>query len=600
MKIRRIGVAVAAVTAATLVLAGCSASSKSSKETSEIQSGTSVTVAENSALTTLNSFTATGYSTYNSNIQYLTQAVFNYYDAKPALVKNPALGTYKELSASPLTIKYTLKPTSKWSDGQPITATDLLLEWAASLTKYNSKDGVNFGGIGAGSGLDYVTKTPTVSDGGRSVTFVFSKPYVDWETAGINPNLPAHILYQEAFPGKKVTATQAAAAVQKAILTNDTATLKTLGTVWNTKWNVTSLPSDKKLLVASGPYTITSFTKNQSVTLTARKNYTAGPKPKIAKITVRFIPDQTAQVQALQNGEISIMYGQATADTVKALKQVKNVTSTTTPEASYEHIDLTFNNKGPFDPASYGGDATKALEVRQAFMKVIPRQQMLDRLIKPLSSSAKLDDSQLFLPGAPGYDQAVKANGYSAYQTVDVAGAKALLQKAGVKTPLTVKFAYATDNPRRVGEFQLLQASAKQAGFNVTDVGKTAEQFFDAGTGVGTGKYDYDACVFAYVLSAIAVGQSQGNTTTGNAYNYNGYSNKEVDSLWQSAVQSADYNASIPDQVKIDTDIIKDASSIALYQLPDVSGWSTKIASVKDAPLTPNIYWNFFNWSIKK
>lgn len=504
------------------------------------------------------------------------------------------------MSDSPLTIKYTINKGVNWSDGQPITATDLLLTWASYLTKYNKAGAVNFTGIAAGSGLDYVTDVPKISDGGRSATFVFSKPYVDWETVGIGPNLPAHILWQEAFPSQKVSATTAAANVLKAIQTDDTATLKTLATAWKTKWNITSLPKDKKLLVASGAYTVTSFVKSQYITLTARSDYKGGPKPKIAKITVRFIPDQTAQVQALQNGEISILYGQATADTVKALKLVKNVTSTTSPNASYEHIDLTLNNDGPFSPKSYGGDAAKALLVRQAFFKVVPRQQMLDRLIKPLSSTARLDDSQIFLPGSDGYDGAVKQGDYAGYQTVDVAAAKALLAKAGVKTPITVKFAYATDNPRRVGEFQLLQASAKAAGFNVTDVGKTGEQFFDPTSGIGTGKYDYDACVFAYALSALSVGSSQSNTTTGNAYNYNGYSNKQVDDLWQQAVTSSSYATAIPFMQQIDGHIIKDAASISLFQLPDVSAWSTKIANVKDAPLTPNIYWNYFDWSIKK
>jgi peptide/nickel transport system substrate-binding protein len=359
------------------------------------------------------------------------------------------------------------------------------------------------------------------------------------------------------------------------------------------------MPKDKRLLVSDGPYTVTNYVKDQYVTLTARKDYVAGPKPHIQKITVRFIPDQTAQVQALSNGELKVLYGQATADTVKALKQVKGVTSTTSPEASYEHIDLTFNNGGPFDPKSYGGDAAKALKVRQAFFKVIPRQEMLDRLIKPLSSSAKLDESQIFLPGSPGYDQAAKATNYSQYDKVDVAGAKALLKQAGVSTPLTVKFAYATDNPRRVGEFQLLQASAKQAGFKVTDVGKPGAQFFDPTTGVGTGKYNYDACVFAYINSAISATGSEANTQSGNAYNYNGFSNKTVDALWKQIESATSFNAAIPNMVQVDKHILDDASSLSLYQLPDVSAWANNLANVKDAPLTPNIYWNFFDWQVK-
>ena len=598
MRIRRIGATTLMLTVGALVLAGCTAGKTSTAEGGEIQKGTSVTVAQNGAVTSLNSATATGYSTYDSNIQYMTQSTFNYYDATPKLVHNTRLGTYKELSANPLTVKYTINKGVNWSDGQPITAADLILTWGAFLSKYNNpKSGVNFGGIEAGTGLDYVTSFPTVSDGGRSATFVFSKPYVDWEVGGINPDLPAHTLWEEAFPGKE-TGSKAAAAVLNAFKTNDTAVLKTLATTWNTKWNVTAMPSDKKLLVSSGPYVVSDFVKNQYITLTARKDYKAGPPVKIQKITVRFIPDQTAQVQALQNGEISVLYGQATADTVAALKKVTGVHSTTDQEADFEHVDLTFKS-GPFSPKTYGGDAGKALKVRQAFFTAMPRTEMLNRIIKPLSSSAKLMDSQLFLPGQKGYDGAAPSADYTKYQKADPAAALALLKSAGVKTPVTVRFAYPTDNPRRVQEFQVIQSAMKPAGFNVTDVGKPTAQFFDPSVGLGTPRYSYDACVFAYSETSLAVGSSEGNTSTGNQYNYSGYSDPKVDALWQSAQQQPNFDAAIPDMQQIDKDLIDDAATMTLYQIPSVSAWSDKIENVKDAPLSPNIFWNYFDWSIK-
>lgn len=602
MKKTRAGALVAIATAGTLFLAGCTGGGSSEtgqSESGEIQSGTSVTAVQNAPTTALNSFTTTNYSTYNSNVQYFTQAGFNYYDADQKLVKNTKLGTYEKLSDSPLTIKYTLNKDVTWSDGQPITATDILLYWAANLTKYNDPKGVNFDGIGQGSGYDYVTKMPTIGDDGRSVTFVYSKPYVDWEIAGTAPNLPAHVLWQEAYPDQKVTATQAAANVLKAIQDGDTTALKALGSAYANKWTVDSMPSDKKLLVSSGAYVVSSFVKDQYITLTARKDYKAGPQPKVAKFTMRFITDPTAQVQALQNGEVSLLYGQATSDTVKALQGIgKGFTTTTSPEASYEHIDLNLK-KGVFSPSSYGGDTAKALKVRQAFFTAMPRQEMLERIIKPLSSDAKLDDSQLFLPGGEGYDGAVKLGDYADYQTADASKAKQLLQAAGVKTPVTVKFAYATDNPRRVQEFQLIQAAMKDAGFNVTDVGVPAATFF-GDKGIAGDTYQYDASVFAYVLSSLSVGSSQGNTTCGNPYNYNGYCNKETDALWQKATQASSYSAAVPYMQQIDANIIKDAASITLYQLPDVSAWDSRIQNVKNAPLTPNIFWNYFDWSIAK
>ncbi|MDQ1576904.1 MAG: glutathione transport system substrate-binding protein [Microbacteriaceae bacterium] len=593
MKIKRLLAIGAVVTASALVLAGCAPGGGS-----EVVSGTAISAAQNGAMTSMNALTATGYSTYNSNISYMFQSTFNYYDNTPKLVKNTKFGSYSVVSKSPLTIKYTINDGVKWSDGTPVNASDMLLAWASSISK-NNKGTVNFGSINAGSGTDLITKTPTFSDNDRSMTVIYDQPYVDWEPlTALNPNLPAHIVWEEAGIDKK-TGTDAQKALVSAIQNNNTAELAKVAKAWNHDWNFTATPTDKKLLVVDGPYKVTQLTK-QYVTLVANPDYTWGPKPKVEKITVRFIPDQTAQVQALQNGEISVLYGQATADTVKALQGLKGIESTTSATATFEHVDLTFNNGGPFDPKTYGGDAAKALAVRQAFFKVVPRQEMLDRLIKPLSSTAKLDDSSLFIPGQPGYDQAAANNGSSDYQTVDVAAAKALLAKAGVTTPVTVRFAYANDNPRRQGEFQLIQASAKAAGFNVTDVGKPTDQFFDPEVGIGSGKYEYDATVFAYQLTSSTVTQSEANTTTGNAYNYQGYSNPQVDALWKQAKVATSGAAAIPLQQKIDAYLWKDASTLTLFQLPDVSAWSSKLSNVKDAPYSPNIFWNFFDWTVTK
>jgi len=592
LKLTRVSLAVAVVAAGALALAGCAAGGGS-----EVVKGTSISVAQNSAMTSMNAFTSTNYSTYNSNVAYLYQGVgFNYYDNSPKLLKNTAFGTYKKLSDSPLTVKYTINDGVKWTNGDEVDAADMILAWGSSISKYNDPKGVNFTGVSAGSGLDNVTKVPKISDNGRSITLVFDKPYVDWEILPtITPNIPSAVLWEEAGIDKK-TGKAAQDAVVKAFQTDDTATLTKLAKVWGTGFDMTSTPKDAKLLTSYGPYKVQSLTK-QYVTLVTNPDYNWGPKPKIAKITVRFIPDQTAQVQALENGELSVLYGQATADTVKALQGQSGIKSTTTPTATYEHIDLTMDH-GVFSPAAYGGDAAKALLVRQAFFDVIPRADMLDRLIKPLSSTAKLDDSSLFLPGQTGYDAATQANGSSKYDKVDIEGAKALLAQAGVTNP-TVKFAYATDNPRRASEFQLLQASAALAGINVVDVGKPGSEFF-GDSGLGSGKYDYDACVFAWQSSSSAVTGNQGAFQTGGGSNFQGYSDPEVDDMWKTIVGETSDAAALPTLQKIDVSLFKNAVTMPLFQLPDVSAWSSKISNVSDAPFSPNIFWNFWEWSESK
>jgi peptide/nickel transport system substrate-binding protein len=587
LKLKRIGIVAAVVAAGALVLSGCSAGSG---DASEIVKGTSITVAENSGFTSYNSLSSTGDSVYNGNITYMTNSWFNYYDATPKLVDNTKFGTETMVKKSPLTIKYTINSGVKWSDGTPVTAADLLLDWASSISKYNDDKGVNFTSASAGGGLDLVTKTPKISSDGQSMTVVYSKPFVDWQIALPSTMLPAHVTYQLAYPGTSNTA--ANKDIIKAIDNDNTSALTNIAKAWSTGFDMTSTPSNKKLVLSDGPYVISSIAKNASISLVPNKAYNWGPKPKIAKFTFRVIQDPTAQVQALQNGEISVVFGQADADTGAALKALSGVTTTTTPSSTYEHVDLTFNNGGPFDPATYGGDASKALDVREAFMKALPRQEIVTKLIDPIQPNAKLDDSQTLLPGAAGYQAAVAGNGSSAYSKVDIAAAKADLAKAGVST-VSVKFLYGKSNTRRAQEFALIQASEAKAGIKVIDDGN--DDWPDL-----LGNKSYDAVLFAWQFTSLAVTNSQSTFQTGGGNNLNGYSNSATDADYKKLQSDYTQSSQLKLLADVDKNAWKDAYGATLFQFPDISAWSNNVQNLKDNPLSPGIFWNFFDWTVKK
>ena len=585
MKLKRIGVVAAVVAAGALALSGCSAGSG---DTSEIVKGTSITVAQNQGLSSVNSNSANGNTTYNGNITYMTNSWFYYYDNTPKIVFNKAFGTETLVKKSPQTVKYTINSGVKWSDGQPVTAADLLLNYESGLTKYNDPKGANFTAAAFGLGID--GSKVSISKDGQSLTVVYKDPYVDYQLALSTTMLPAHVVYKLAFPG---TTTKAASGdLIKAFTSDNSASIKKIAKVWSSAFDLTATPSDKSLILSDGPYKIASIEKNASISLVPNTSYNWGPKPKIAKFTFRVIADPTAQVQALQNGEVSVIYGQADADTTAALKALSGVTTVTSPSATYEHVDLTFNNGGPFDPATYGGDATKALEVRQAFLKLIPRQDIVDKLVHPIAPNLKLDDSNVFLPGQDGYDASAAANGSADYAKVDLAGAKALLAKAGNPT-VNVKFMYGKSNTRRAQEFALIQASEAQAGINVIDAGND-----DWGSLLGN--KSYDAVLFAFQSTSLGVTAFQAIFGTGGGSNYNGYSNKTVDADF--AKLSGDFDAA--DQRKLLADVDKhawaDAADVTIFQFPDVNGWSSKIQNVSDNPLSPAIFWNYFNWTVKK
>ena len=54
------------------------------------------------------------------------------------LKADTSFGTYEKISDDPLTIKYTVADDAKWSDGTPVDAADVLLDWAARSSNLNT------------------------------------------------------------------------------------------------------------------------------------------------------------------------------------------------------------------------------------------------------------------------------------------------------------------------------------------------------------------------------------------------------------------------------------------------------------------------------
>lgn len=601
MKHKRISGAIAAVAASALVLSGCATGA------TDIVQGSSISVAWNQGFYSANSSSTNGNATANANILYLANSGFNYYDAETNLVKNEDFGTYELVSSDPLTVKYTVNSGVKWSDGAAVDAADMLLAWVANSCVFNNvtpeydpetsevtnqdeiDSGVFFDSASCGGDLGYVTQTPVISDDGRSVTLIFDQKIVDWELQfGIG--VSAHVTTQVAFPDEELSDDAAKQRLIDAINNKDLAVLAPISNAWSTAYDMDNYPENPDLLVSNGAYVVSGLVQDQSVTLTANPDYSWGPSPKVEVITVRFIPDSKAAVQALANGEVDLISPQATADILADLAPYEDfIEVIPNSEAVYEHIDLTFNNGGPFDPATYGGDATKAQKVRAAFLKSIPRDKIVNDLIKPINPDAVVMNSFTQLPPYPWYDDIVAGNGSSEYG-FDIEGAKALLAEAGVSTPVDVKLLYASLNPRRVNEYVLIKEAAAEAGFNVVDGGSETW-----GSDLGSGTYD--ASLFGWQSTSTAVTSSKANFVTGGGNNYQGYGNPEVDALYEQLSVEFDKDAQKALLTQIESLLWADAVGTTIFQFPGVTAYNkNKLTGVVPAPLSPTIFWNFWEW----
>jgi peptide/nickel transport system substrate-binding protein len=603
MNHKRISGIIAATAASALLLSGCAAGG------SDVVEGSSISVAWNQSFYSANSATSNGNASANANMLYVANSGFNYYDSETNLVKNEKFGTYELVSQDPVTVKYTVNSGVKWSDGAPVDAADMLLSWAANSCVFNNVTpeldpetgevtnqdvldaGVFFDSAGCGGDLGYVTQTPVISDDGRSITLIYDQPVVDWEI-NFGIGVSGHVTTQIAFPDENLSDAGAKTKLIDAINNKDVATLAPIAKAWSSGYDMDNYPENTDLLVSNGAYVITGLVQDQSLTLTANPDYNWGPMPKVEEITVRIIPDSLAAVQALANGEVDLISPQADADILTALAEYedKGIEVLPSTEAVYEHVDLTFNNGGPFDPATYGGDAAVAQKVRAAFLKSIPREKILTDIINPINPEAKVMNSFTQLPGYPWYDDIVSVNGSDVYG-FDIEAAKALLADAGVTTPVDVKMLFSSLNPRRGQQFALIQEAAAEAGFNVID-GSSPTWGADLGSGT------YDASLFAWVSTSTSVSGSLPTFSTSAGNNLNGYSNAEVDSLYKSLALELDPDTQKELLIQIETLLWADAYGTTIFQHPGVTAYnSNRLSGVVPAPLSPNMFWNFWDWT---
>ncbi|GAA3824626.1 ABC transporter family substrate-binding protein [Brevibacterium ammoniilyticum] len=589
----------ASVAAAAMVLSACTPPGGGNDDQNSENS--ILNVGWNQAFSTMNNMTSYGNATANANLLYMMNDNFGYYDDK--LEEQPGdLGKMEKVSDDPLKVKYTFNDTAKWSDGTPVDAADLALTWAANSSNFNTveennnDDGTvkeNSDGTvyfdASSIAYQLIKDYPEISQDGKEATFTFSKPFADWAVGmGFGADgvgLPAHIVAKKALgiddpaEGKK--------AILDAIKNNDKSALSKISNTWNSGFNFASMPQDEDLLVHNGPYKMTDFKEGQYLTLELDPNYTGPKKPKVKTVTIRYNGDPMAMVQAVENGEVDLTQPQSTADVLEAAKAIDGVKVETGDDATYEHVDLTFDNNGPFDPKSYGGDEEKAKKVRQAMLKTVPRQSIVDKIIKPLNPEAVVRDSFNQVPGSPMYDQIVKGSGIDQYEEVDIEGAKKLLEEVGGDIK-PVRIMYDNTNARRQQEFQLIKESAEQAGFKIEDVG-------DVNWSTRLGDGSYDLALFGWQSTNTGITNSDSNYRTNSQNNYGGYSNSNTDKILDQLLVAPE-----ADGAKLSTDLEKqlvdDAFGLPIFQFPGLTIYRDSVSGVSNTTVAPTVFWNYWDW----
>jgi peptide/nickel transport system substrate-binding protein len=462
---------------------------------------------------------------------------------------------------NPETIVYKINPKAVWSDGVPINADDFKYVWQASA---NCKD------CDVASSVGY-TSIQSIEGSGpnnQTVTVTFKQPFSDWKSL-FGPLLPAHA----ATP--KPTDEQ------------------TLADSWNHGF------ADNPPKISGGPYVISSYQKDQSVTLVPNPKWYGKKGPYLDKLVFRMITDATQEPPALQNHEIDAMYPQPEVDLIKTLNGMKNVVYQEDLGLIFEHFDFNLENKA------------LTLPVRQALFTAVNRQQILDATVKQFDPDVTVLNNRMFVPGQKGYQDNVTKYGLG---TGDIAKAKDILTKAGYKiengkliqpdgTPFpALTMQYTVGNQIRQTECQLFAQAAKQLGVTVnvqsTDsLGKTLTN--------ADAQHHFDVVVFAWVATPFpASGNAplyESNKAQGGDWggNYGHWVNSQADQLLQDATSNLNPDQVIKDLNEADQLISQDAYTLPLYQKPTLLAYYNTWGNIRDNATSVGPPYNVQEWGLK-
>jgi peptide/nickel transport system substrate-binding protein len=191
-----------------------------------------------------------------------------------------------------------------------------------------------------------------------------------------------------------------------------------------------------------GQYTITDYTQNEIIQYEANPNYDGLlGAAKTESVTTQYFADETSLKLAVQEGDVDVAYRSLSPTDVADLREDDGVTVWDGPGGEIRYIVFNFNTQ-PYGAETAEADPAKALAVRQAIASVIDRAEVSEQVYNgtyvPLYS---------YVPeGLTGATESLKGLYGDGEGGPDVDAATALLEEAGVTTPVALNLQYSPDH----------------------------------------------------------------------------------------------------------------------------------------------------------
>lgn len=445
-----------------------------------------------------------------------------------------------------MTYTFKLKPDLKFASGNPLTAEDVAFsfERAVKLDKSPAFLLTQFGLTG-----DNVAEKAKAS-APDTFTFTVDKAYA--------PSFVLNVL----------TATVASVVDKKLVMEHAKAMTPSADYKYDSDFGNEWM---KTGFAGSGPYKVLAWRANEAVIMEANPNY-YGEKPKLKRVIYRHMKESAGQRLALENGDIDVARNLEPND-VEAVSKKEGISLTSAPKGTIYYISLNQKNANLAKP-----------EVTEAFKYLVDYDAIGETLIKGIG-----EIHQTFLP--KGQLGALNDNPYK----LDVAKAKELLAKAGLKDGFTVTMDVRNTQPV-TGIAESVQQTLAQAGIKLEIIpgdGKQTLTKYRARTHdiyIGQWGSDYfDPNSNAETFTVNSDNSDEGKNKTlawRNAWDVP----KELSDAGKGALLEKDAAKRAATYEDLQKKVLAQSPFVIIFQQTEVAGYSSKL---KDFKLGPSFDTNF-------
>lgn len=308
--------------------------------------------------------------------------------------------------------------------------------------------------------------------------------------------------------------------------------------------------------VGTGPFKFKEWVRGDHITFVRNDDYWDKTKPYLDSVIIRIMPSAAARVQALLAGEVDyiqfLFFPPSDRKTIQSNPKTKLELATLPPNTLFGFFNL---KRKPFDD----------IRVRNALLVATDRKYILDNAFFGSGQEAKAPWAK-FVEWAANPDV-----DYSKSHPFDPEKAGKMLEEAGYKADASgvrfrMKISYDASSAERNSIALMLQSWWKRAGVEVTPdpventvlVPRAHQQ------------HDFDFYMVSYNTygdPAIGIARTYISSTINNPFgNAAGYSNPEVDALFDKAAKLTSIEERAAVYRQIQPILMRDLPAIALHE----------------------------------